>query len=307
MKSGVVGAVSVGFRPIASEPIRGGIGGLRYTEWALLELSCVSVPCDPDALVIARSLGKSGRVLNAQNAASVAALVRCLDKSAEAHADGCAELEKAAKHRERARHHAAQIAASTGDSGDADDDPEDDPGDDPDDDVELVLEAEKVKLQIEIASRAFGRDEDIEAEHRKRMILPVWAKFKGTCSSRVVTATIATRGHLDGQYVDPMDVDFDLYLARGGAVLVSHDGERQVATCTRIMRSTDALVGQCVFPSEGRDPTADAVFEKIWWRQIRCVSAGLSFRRGDPPQTPRVVIRRERTEPRMRDPVRFQT
>ena len=35
MKSGVVGTVSVGFKPIASEPIRGGLGGLKYTEWGL--------------------------------------------------------------------------------------------------------------------------------------------------------------------------------------------------------------------------------------------------------------------------------
>ena len=169
MKSGVLGAVSVGFRPIASEPIRGGLGGLRYTEWALLELSCVSVPCDPDALVIARSLSKSGRVLNAQNAASVAALVRCLDKSAEAHADGCAELEKAAKHRERARHHAAQIAASAGDSGDASGDPEDDPGDDPEDDVELAYGRTCRKRLIAIAARAPGVP-DPAADRRARMI-----------------------------------------------------------------------------------------------------------------------------------------
>ncbi len=29
---------------------------MNYDEWELLELSCVSVPCDPGALVIARNL-----------------------------------------------------------------------------------------------------------------------------------------------------------------------------------------------------------------------------------------------------------
>ena len=167
-KAGVLGAVSVGFRPITSDPIRG--GGERYTAWELLELSVVAVPCDASALIVARSFPrKSGRVLNAANAASVAALVRCLDKSAEAHADGCAELDKAAKHRERARHHAAQIAASAGDSGDASDDPEDDPGDDPEDDVELAYGRERRKRLVAVASRAPGIPDPAD-ERRARMI-----------------------------------------------------------------------------------------------------------------------------------------
>ena len=143
----------------------------RFTSWELCELSVVAVPCDPDALVIARSLSKSGRVLNARNAASVAALVRCLDKSAEAHDDACDLLDKSALHREKARRHAARIAASaTGDSGDADDDPEDDPGDDPDDDVELAASAERRKRLIEIAGRALPDHRSADEQRRKRLI-----------------------------------------------------------------------------------------------------------------------------------------
>ena len=53
-KAGVINAVSVGFRPIKSEAIRG--GGERFLSSELLEISLVAIPCDPGALVIAQSL-----------------------------------------------------------------------------------------------------------------------------------------------------------------------------------------------------------------------------------------------------------
>ena len=56
-KSGVIKAVSVGFIPIAHEPLRA--GGRRYTSWELIELSLVPVPANPNALVIERSYGSS--------------------------------------------------------------------------------------------------------------------------------------------------------------------------------------------------------------------------------------------------------
>jgi uncharacterized protein len=55
MKSGIIQAVSVGFLPLEWEPIRG--AGLRFTSWEMLELSCVSVPANPSALVTERSIG----------------------------------------------------------------------------------------------------------------------------------------------------------------------------------------------------------------------------------------------------------
>jgi HK97 family phage prohead protease len=56
-KAGVINAVSVGFISLAREPLRE--GGWRFTQWELLELSLVSVPANPNALVIERSY--SGR------------------------------------------------------------------------------------------------------------------------------------------------------------------------------------------------------------------------------------------------------
>ena len=57
-KAKILNAVSIGFTPIESEPIRG--GGTRFTEWELLELSFVSVPANPNAVVIARGAPSRG-------------------------------------------------------------------------------------------------------------------------------------------------------------------------------------------------------------------------------------------------------
>lgn len=53
-KHGVMKSVSVGFNPIEYEPNKG--GGYDFKQWELLELSCVSVPCDAGAVVTARAL-----------------------------------------------------------------------------------------------------------------------------------------------------------------------------------------------------------------------------------------------------------
>jgi HK97 family phage prohead protease len=59
-KSGVVSAVSVGFLPQERKPITG--GGYCFTKWEMLELSLVSVPANPSALVTERSFtGSSTR------------------------------------------------------------------------------------------------------------------------------------------------------------------------------------------------------------------------------------------------------
>lgn len=52
-KAGIINAASVGFEGVEADPIKG--GGLRYNKWKLLEISLVSVPCNPSALVIARA------------------------------------------------------------------------------------------------------------------------------------------------------------------------------------------------------------------------------------------------------------
>jgi HK97 family phage prohead protease len=56
--AGVLRAVSVGFHSDKFEPL-GKSGGLRFTEAELVECSLVSVPANPNALAIAKSLGIS--------------------------------------------------------------------------------------------------------------------------------------------------------------------------------------------------------------------------------------------------------
>ena len=60
-KAGVIGAVSVGFMPLAAEPLRE-TGGLRYTAWELLELSLVSIPANSEAVVTAKRLRPTPRL-----------------------------------------------------------------------------------------------------------------------------------------------------------------------------------------------------------------------------------------------------
>lgn len=53
-KSGILNTVSPGFRELDVSPMKG--GGMHIKAWELLELSLVSVPANPDAVVIGRSL-----------------------------------------------------------------------------------------------------------------------------------------------------------------------------------------------------------------------------------------------------------
>lgn len=54
----VLNGASVGFLPKKSEPIKG--GGLRYTQWELLEWSLVTVPANSAAVRVLKSLGLDG-------------------------------------------------------------------------------------------------------------------------------------------------------------------------------------------------------------------------------------------------------
>lgn len=52
-KAGIATDVSIGFDPVEREA--NGKGGFLYTKWELLELSCVVVGCNPEAVTVARS------------------------------------------------------------------------------------------------------------------------------------------------------------------------------------------------------------------------------------------------------------
>lgn len=62
VKSGIVSGVSVGFEPIDAEPLdpKKPRGGMRISNWELLETSFCAIPVDADAMVTARAMKRSG-------------------------------------------------------------------------------------------------------------------------------------------------------------------------------------------------------------------------------------------------------
>jgi HK97 family phage major capsid protein/HK97 family phage prohead protease len=64
VKAGVLRAVSVGFRPIESEPLSKSGGAVRYIRQKLLECSLVAIPANPHSLQVARSLEISDDTIN---------------------------------------------------------------------------------------------------------------------------------------------------------------------------------------------------------------------------------------------------
>jgi HK97 family phage prohead protease len=60
VKANIVGAISIGYVPHEAQPIPGVMGGRRITKSELLEISIVSVPALPTALVTQRAFRPSG-------------------------------------------------------------------------------------------------------------------------------------------------------------------------------------------------------------------------------------------------------
>jgi HK97 family phage prohead protease len=67
IKAGVVNAVSVGFNPLEMEPLGRG-RGQKYTRWELCEVSFVSIPANPAAVITERSMPEA---LTEQEAARI--------------------------------------------------------------------------------------------------------------------------------------------------------------------------------------------------------------------------------------------
>lgn len=74
VEQGILRATSVGFMPIASEPLKG--GGSKFTKQALMETSLVSVPANPNAVQLAKSLHVSDDTLSLVFGEQAAGMVR---------------------------------------------------------------------------------------------------------------------------------------------------------------------------------------------------------------------------------------
>ena len=69
VKGGLIKYVSVGFRPIAYEPIAGGI---RYTKWAWDELSLTTIPANPQAAITATKATRTSFFIDMGNKMNIA-------------------------------------------------------------------------------------------------------------------------------------------------------------------------------------------------------------------------------------------
>ena len=79
VETGMLRAVSVGFRPIEAEAMEGKKPGIRYKAAELVECSLVSIPANPNALQVAKSLNLSDdakRLIFGENAEEVSPIVR---------------------------------------------------------------------------------------------------------------------------------------------------------------------------------------------------------------------------------------
>ena len=97
-KAGILTDLSIGFDPVESAPIPGSPGARRFTKWNLLEVSVVSVGCNPEAVVTQRAL-KEGRRLSADTVATIEKVLDyhevaadMQDKAAALHSMAIAEL-----------------------------------------------------------------------------------------------------------------------------------------------------------------------------------------------------------------------
>ena len=175
-KSGVISAVSIGFLPLKSEPIRG--GGRKITKWELFELSLVSVPANAAALVVERSFfdrAKSGRVLSAANVGAITELGHRLDKANEAHRRAVDLLGKAERHRVAAARIASGVLANAGDNGEDVSDLDADA----DADYELAAAEARRKRIALVESRRRDLDELRDPERRERLQVVEAMKRRG--------------------------------------------------------------------------------------------------------------------------------
>ena len=170
IKGGVLNAVSIGFSPIESEPIKG--GGWRYTKWELLEISVVAVPANPNALVVQRA-HKAGAALSAENRDHRDWALKCLSAMGDCMKAIDAARDELRDHLKQAKGHLKALGQKPGD----DDEPgavDDADGEDQEGNNELARAARRKAVE-ELARRG----EEAEARYSRRCPTPPksWRKI----------------------------------------------------------------------------------------------------------------------------------
>jgi phage head maturation protease len=271
-KAGVLNAVSIGFRPLKSEPLR--TGGQKFTKWELLELSIVSVPANPSALVVQRAHPgamrlKEGRVISSENADHLAAVRDCLRRLRAVHADlankadELAEIDTArrtvlARMQALGKKCQSHLLALAGE-----------------DNAELGAEAEREK-RIKVA-----RDLRVAAGSP---FIAVPDSFKVIDPRRLVLATIAhvaptTRGDKWRSF-DPSRGYIADYLKYGPAVLFEH-ASPPIAWCIDVIRGSDSMTARAQFPPIGVSALADEVFRQVEAGIVTGASIGSAWLKDD--------------------------
>lgn len=290
VKAGVLTGVSIGFRPIESEPLRG--GGVKFVKWELLEISVVAVPANQNALIIQRSyraraskaaaLGKAwASGLSAADREHAGQVLKCLEAMGQCHVAALDAHRKAAVlHREmrdllihfnahlaKALEHMGKLGQRRGDDDDFPDAP---------DDYELAaLIARRKRLKL---------CEDMRLAGERFIAVPKAFKVRDT--ARQVRSVIAHVGsNSQGRSYLPRGMDYQEYLAKSGAVLWEHKDKKPIAWCIGIDVYNDRVEAVAQFPAENVSALADEIFRQIKEGVVTGVSIGTAWTHDD--ETPK--------------------
>jgi HK97 family phage prohead protease len=296
VKAGVLNGVSIGFRPIESEPLSR--GGVKFTKWELLEISIVAVPANPSALIVQRSYPRKagasarGKVWASGISAAdqerhgqvlkhLAAMAECHAAALDAHRNAV-ELHRQLRdrlvqlraHMEKALEHMSRLGQRRPKPGDDDypDAPDDPDASDPDDDNELALAALRRKREI----AEMGRQIEAQDELYAALYPTPPRSFKVFDASRLVRAVISDESALsNGERLLLRGVELSDY-AKTRGVLVSHDLAKLVAWCADLEFCEGQLIACAQFPPQGVSRKADRAFEAVRKGELPAASVGYS-------------------------------
>ncbi len=257
VKAGALNGVSIGFQPIESEPLRG--GGMKFTKWALLEISIVAVPANPSALILQRSYG--GKVwasgISAADREHYGQVLKHLKAAGECHVamldahDELASLSRALRDRlVEAKGHYRDAIEHLGRLGQRNPAPDDD-----EPNSELAARVARLKRLKECEDlRVAGDAPFVKCPEAFKVVDP----------QRQVVAIIAHVTPTSAGYSFlPLGADWQTYMAKSAAIFWEHDTKKPIAWCTRVDVFGDRIEATAQFPQVAVSALADEIFHQI--------------------------------------------